>query len=113
MFVEGLNSIVRLTGLLLHVFFSATGQFYGSCAGYSTTAPDYHVYIDYNIFYSPGRNFSDGGCAGEKGGAIKSFAKWQSSGLGQDQRSTLSDITEVAVSDILSAARSLVFPNKV
>jgi hypothetical protein len=86
---------------------SGVGQFYGACAQYSASDPADHVNIDFNTFYSPNSNFTDGGCAGGKHGAITDFKKWQEAGLGQDEHSTLSDISQTSSTAILVAARRL------
>jgi hypothetical protein len=86
---------------------SGVGQFYGACAQYSASDPDDHVTIDFNTFYSPNSNFTDGGCAGGKHGDITDFKKWQEAGLGQDQHSTLSDINQTDSSEILGAGSRL------
>lgn len=73
---------------------------------YDPRNPVDHVDINYNAFYSPNKEFNDGGCAGVKGG-ITDFAKWQTTGLGQDQQSTLDDLTAMPGPAILAAAKKL------
>ena len=85
---------------------SGIGQFYGSCASYSTSNAAIHVDIDDNTMYSPGAKFSDGGCNG--GGVITDFAKWQKSGLGQDGHSQVHDLaTGLTSTALLQAGRGL------
>ena len=88
---------------------SGTGQFYGACAKYNDDAASDHVTIDYNSFYSPGANFSDGGCAAG-GSSGLGWKEWQSHGLGQDQHSTLADASTITYEEMLNAGRMRLFP---
>jgi len=88
---------------------SGTGQFYGSCAKYKDSDPTDHVTIDFNSYFSPGANFSDGGCGASKGAL--GWKAWQSNGLGQDQHSTLADSNSLTFDTMIAAGRVLVFPS--
>jgi len=65
--------------------------------------------MDFNSFYSPGANFSDGRCAGGKD-TITNWVQWQHAGLGQDIHSALGPATGMGFGAILAKGRSLVFP---
>lgn len=83
---------------------SGTGQFYGACSAYDTNDQGDHVNIGFNRYFSPGANFSDGGC-----GAVNSlsWSEWQKSGLKQDLHSSLSDMADIIFAEMLVAGRVL------
>jgi hypothetical protein len=72
---------------------------------YTAADPGDHVDINFNALFSLDKRFSDGGCAGK--GTLTSFPLWQTAGLGQDQQSTLQDLTAMPDSAVLVAAKKL------